>query len=253
MLSNEIIPLILFAGCAVYLCQLGWNMSGIREYELPDIRQEFEEAPVFLRPLVIDATKLWRRLLRVLPLIVLNLFVLFVAYQVHRQRELSTVWQALTVIGTLEWVLLHFVARKNHNKYRADLEECRTFSHPTVNWLEGTIEDRPTGKCKANHTVRGGRIVRVLGQAGVYHDLFLPLEWYSVRRVEETDGPVQVFYLDWLVSGYRKEEVFPERPPRTPSDLDDKSRDAVGVYLGFRHNPALASKEAVWTRPLEDR
>lgn len=253
MLYDEILSVICFITLAVYLFQLGWNMSGIEEYELRDVRKEFKEAPPFLRPLVIDATRLRRRLLRVLPLLGLNLFVLWLAFLVVREeRSTSSVWLELSVLGVFEWLTVILVIRKNRKKYRDDLEECRMFFHPTVKWLEGAIEDRPTCRNKANHLTQAGRIIRVLQQAGAHQDLFLPLSWYSARRVEETNEPVVVFYLDWKHSGFSPDQVFPQ-PLATyaGSDLGDKSYSALGVYLGFRRNPALLTKEAVWTQRVE--
>lgn len=128
------------------------------------------------------------------------------------------------------------------------------FCHPDVKRLEGRIEDRPSGKSKGNNTALSGRVIRVLGQSGAFHDLFLPLAGYGIKRVEETDEPVTVFYLDWKHSGFSPDQVFSQPlPSYAGTDLGDKSYSALGVYIGFRPNPALTSKKVVWTQPVEKR
>jgi len=252
MSEAEVMYLFLFIPAVAFLFRWTWNMSGIPGWELLRIRLDFEKADDFLRPRVLRATSFSRCMLRAVGLLMMNILLLPPIF--YGLEWPDRIWWLVGVVA-IELAVVYRMTATNKKRYQADLEECRMLCHPDVLRLEGSIEDRPTGRCKANHTVSGGRIIRVLGQAGAYHDLFLPLAWYAVRRVEETQGPVVVFFLEWKNSGFVKDQVFPPRPAvaRVDPELSDKSNSAIGVYLGFRHNPALAAKAAVWTRPVEER
>lgn len=251
MSEMEIVSLLPFIPAVVFLLRWTWNMSGIPRWELMRIRIDFEEAEDFLRPRVLRATSFSRCVLRVAGLFIVNVLLLLPIF--YGLEWPDRIWWLFAVM-TVELAIVYRMTVTNKKRYQADLEECRMFSHPDVKRLEGGIEDRPFGKCKANHTVRFGRIIRVLGRSGAYHDLFLPMVWYGVRRVEETREPVTVFYLDWKHSGFSPSQVFSQPlPSYAGTDLGDKSYSALGVYIGFRPNPALAHKETVWTRPIEEQ
>lgn len=231
----------LWLGCyavgTLFLMVETLTISGIASYEVRDLREDFARVDSFLVPRVIAAARPWRHVLRIAPLVLINvLWGYFLVFGLGLEADERLIG-ALGGILALEWLVMAVVRRINARKYREDIEECKLLAHPDNLRVLGCLQDRsppdaynfnpdelgPGRSFRAGHVVRGGRLITVVTETDRVM-LFLPLAFYGPRPVEETDAPVVVFYQHWSKSGLAK---------------DHDCEQAIGVYVGFRPNPTL--------------
>jgi len=208
------------------------DLSGIPRYEMADIRESFRDKEPFLVPLVVAGDSWWRKLLRVMTLLSVNMG----SYVLARELGLdeTELLAALVALILIEWVCLRVLVTWNTRRYRRDLEECQLLTHPSTGFLHGYIQDHSTPPQRGSNLISGGRLISVVSPLDSVEItlLVLLLDHYGQRKVTETDEPVVVFYQSWKDAGVAETNSIPEK-----SDY----RQACGVYVGFRPDPNLAN------------